>query len=92
MGGGDAWRGNACGESHCNPTVELFKIYANVPTHIQPEDRLDPKVKAIKTEELTELKGQLEVHNRAEMEKKLAKRYHHVSMRETQEGLYIRES
>jgi hypothetical protein len=56
-------------------------LSARLPVHpsaLQPEDRLDRKARAKKQQELDELKQQLEQLKKAEIERKLAKRYHHV--------------
>ncbi len=45
------------------------------------QERLDPKIKAIKAEELVGLKQELEKHAHQELERKYAKRYHHVGHR-----------
>ena len=45
---------------------------------MQPPERLDPKVRAIKSSELLELKKELVDQERSETERKLAKKYHHV--------------
>lgn len=42
------------------------------------QDRLDAKGRAAKEQQLAELKEQLAEHNRQELERKYAKRYHHV--------------
>ena len=57
--------------------LEAFCIMALLAcTHMQ--ERLDPKLRAIKSEELEGLKKQLGDTKQKDLEKKYAKRYHHV--------------
>lgn len=52
-------------------------LTCHAPRH-QPPERLDLKVKAIKSAELLELKKELADHERTELERKFAKKYHRV--------------